>query len=144
LAKEVAMIARRAALLALGLALSLPLAGRPIRLARHPHYHDGKIVFSYRGDIWVVREDGSDPRRLTVHPAHDSHPRFSPDGKWIAFSSNRYGNDDVFVMPSGGGEPKRLTFHSAPDTVVGWSPDFHESPLLLRARQALSRHPESL
>ena len=117
------MIARRAALLAFGLALSLPLAARPIRLARHPDYHDGKIVFSYRGDLWIVREDGSDPRRLTVHPAHDSHPRFSPDGKWIAFSSNRYGNDDVFVMPSGGGEPKRLTFHSASDTVVGWSPD---------------------
>jgi tricorn protease len=98
-------------------------AARPIHLPRHPDYHAGKIVFSYRGDLWVVREDGSDPRRLTVHPAHDSHPRFSPDGKWIAFSSSRAGNDDVYVMPAGGGEAKQLTFHSAADTVVGWSRD---------------------
>jgi tricorn protease len=113
----------QAAFLALASLVAVPADARPVRLARHPDYHDGKIVFAYRGDIWVAKEDGTDPRRLTVHPAHDSHPRFSPDGKWIAFSSNRYGNDDVFVMPAIGGEPKRLTFHSAPDTVVGWSPD---------------------
>src|SRR5262249_7296120 len=50
-------------------------------------------------------------------------PRFSPDGNWIAFSSNRAGNYDVFVMPAAGGKPRQLTFHSANDTVVGWSPD---------------------
>ncbi len=113
----------RSTLLALAFALSVSAFGKPVRLARHPDYHGGRIVFAHRGDIWVVTEDGKEPRRLTVHPAHDSHPHFSPDGKWIAFSSNRYGNDDVFVMPAGGGEPKRLTLHSAPDTVVGWSPD---------------------
>src|SRR5207245_8000223 len=98
-------------------------AARPIHIPRHPDYHDGKIVFSYLGDLWLVREDGTDPRRLTVHTARDVHPRFSPDGRWIAFSSDRYGNLDVFVMPAEGGEPKQLTFHSAPDTVVGWSRD---------------------
>jgi tricorn protease len=94
-----------------------------VKLARHPDYHDGKIVFSYLGDLWLVNDDGANPRRLTVHPARDIHPRFSPDGKWIAFSSNRYGNYDVFVMPAAGGPAKRLTYHSANDTVVGWSPD---------------------
>src|SRR5713226_8382920 len=83
-----------------------------IKLARHPDYHSGKIVFSYLGNLWLVDEDGSNSRRLTVHRARDVHPRFSPDGKWIAFSSNRYGNYDVFVIPAEGGKAKQLTFHS--------------------------------
>ncbi len=94
-----------------------------VKLARHPDYHDGKIVFSYLGDLWLVNDDGANPRRLTDHRALDSFPRFSPDGKWIAFSSSRYGNMDVFVVPVEGGRAKRLTYHSAPDTVVGWSRD---------------------
>src|SRR6478752_6108499 len=93
------------------------------KLLRHPSYHNGKVAFSYLGDIWVANEDGSNPQRLTVHRARDIYPRFSPDGKWIAFSSNRYGNYDVFVMPAGGGAPKRLTWHTGNDEVVGWSRD---------------------
>jgi tricorn protease len=61
--------------------------------------------------------------RLTVHPAHDIRPRFSPDGKWIAFNSNREGNYDIFLMPAKGGRPKRLTYHSADDILGDWSPD---------------------
>jgi tricorn protease len=94
-----------------------------IKLARHPDYHNGKIVFSYRGDLWVVKDDGTQPQRLTSHRAASTHPRFSPDGQWIAFSSARYGNPDVFVMPAQGGAARRLTYHSAADTVVGWSRD---------------------
>jgi tricorn protease len=94
-----------------------------IKLARHPDYHDGKIVFSYRGDLWTVKEDGSQPQRLTAHRSPSLHPRFSPDGKWIAFSSPRYGNNDVFIIPAEGGEARRLTYHSAEDTVVGWTRD---------------------
>jgi tricorn protease len=105
------------------LLLAAAVSAAPIRLARHPDYHDGKIVFSWQGDLWVVAEDGSNPRRLTVHLARDRHPRFSPDGRFIAFSSDRYGNDDVFVIPASGGEARRLTFHSAGDTVAGWSRD---------------------
>ena len=96
---------------------------KPIAIPRHPDYHAGKIVFSYLGDIWMVNEDGSSPRRLTDNLAREVFPRFSPDGKWIAFSSNRYGNYDVFVMAAEGGEPKQLTYHSANDYVVGWSRD---------------------
>jgi len=98
---------------------------KTISIPRHPDFHDGKIVFSYLGDIWLANEDGSSPRRLTDNIARDVFPRFSPDGKWIAFSSNRYGNYDVFVIPASGGEPKQLTFNSANDTVVGWSRDSH-------------------
>lgn len=103
--------------------LAGPAAAGEIQLARHPDYHSGKIVFSYQGDLWLVNEDGTQPHRLTVHRALDGHPKFSPDGKWIAFSSSRYGNADVFVIPATGGTPRRLTYHSAGDTVVGWSRD---------------------
>src|SRR5690606_8759718 len=53
----------------------------------------------------------------------DTAPRFSPDGQWIAFSSDREGNMDVWVVPAEGGKPTRLTFHSSDDNVLGWSPD---------------------
>ncbi|HKF22639.1 MAG TPA: S41 family peptidase [Candidatus Angelobacter sp.] len=98
-------------------------AAAEVKLLRNPDYHNGKVAFSYLGDIWVANEDGSNPQRLTVHKARDVYPRFSPDGKWIAFSSNRYGNYDVFVISSAGGPAKQLTFHSAADIVVGWTPD---------------------
>jgi tricorn protease len=112
----------------LGLAiLILALAGTSwaasVRLARHPDYHAGKIAFSYLGDIWVANEDGSSVVRLTDNTGRDVYPRFSPDGRWIAFSSNRYGNYDVFVVPASGGAAKRLTYHTGSDEVVGWSRD---------------------
>jgi tricorn protease len=94
-----------------------------VKLLRQPSYHNGKVAFSYLGDIWVANEDGSNVQRITVHKARDVSPRFSPDGKWIAFSSNRYGNYDVFIVPAEGGPAKQLTFNAANDTVVGWSAD---------------------
>ena len=106
-------------------ALVAPVAARAgeARLVRYPHYHQGRIAFTYLADIWTAREDGTDVRRLTVHRARDVYPRFSPDGQWIAFSSEREGNLDVFVVAAGGGTPKQLTHHSSDDTVLGWSPD---------------------
>src|SRR5258705_3052028 len=97
--------------------------GREARLVRCPHYHAGHVVFSYLGDIWTADENGQNIQRLTVNKARDVYPRFSPDGKWIAFSSDREGNLDVYIIPSAGGTAKRLTSHSADDTVLGWTPD---------------------
>ncbi len=105
------------------LLLAAPAWSGEIKLARHPDYHNGQVVFSYAGDLWKTAEDGSHPIRLTAHRARSTNPRFSPDGKWIAFSSSRYGSTDVFVIPAAGGVAKRLTYHSAGDTVVGWSRD---------------------
>ncbi|MBX3279290.1 MAG: PD40 domain-containing protein [Acidobacteria bacterium] len=99
------------------------VAGSEARLVRYPHYHQGRIAFTYLGDIWTADESGANIRRLTVHRARDVYPRFSPDGRWIAFSSDRQGNHDVYVMPSEGGAARQLTFHSADDAVLGWSPD---------------------
>src|SRR5271154_3733178 len=99
------------------------LAQAQSKLLRHPTYSNGKVAFSYLGDIWIASEAGAGAMRLTDNAARDQYPRFSPDGNWIAFSSNREGNYDVFVVPSAGGEPRQLTFNSANDDVVGWTPD---------------------
>ena len=110
------------AILALLLAAATASAAQ-IRLARTPDYYAGKITFSYLGDIWVVNEDGSNPQRITINTAREVNPRFSPDGRWIAFSSNRYGNNDVFIVPVAGGAPRRLTYHTGNDEVVDWTVD---------------------
>jgi len=94
-----------------------------IKLARQPDYHDGKIAFTYMGDIWVANDSGANPIRITDNTARETMPRFSPDGRMIAFSSNRFGNNDVFVVPATGGTPKQLTFFSGGDDVVGWTRD---------------------
>ncbi len=81
------------------------------------------IVFSYRGDLWKVSSDGGVATPLTVSPADDLMPVWSPDGSKLAFASDRYGNLDVFVMPAAGGEATRLTFHSADDEPTSFTPD---------------------
>src|ERR1041385_4479248 len=96
---------------------------REARLVRYPSYSNGRIAFTYLGDIWTADENGQNVQRLTVNKARDAYPRFSPDGKWIAFSSDRNGNLDVFIMPANGGTAKQLTHHSADDVVLGWTPD---------------------
>jgi tricorn protease len=107
------------------LALLAPVgaAGREAKLVRYPHYHQGRVAFTYLADIWTADEGGQNLRRITVHKARDVYPRFSPDGRSIAFSSDRDGNLDVFIIPSEGGAARQLTFHSADDTVLGWTPD---------------------
>ncbi|HWN08875.1 MAG TPA: S41 family peptidase [Pyrinomonadaceae bacterium] len=97
--------------------------GREARLVRYPHYHNGRVVFSYLGDVWTADEGGQNIQRLTVNRARDVYARFSPDGKWIAFSSDRNGNLDVYLIPAEGGAAKQLTVHSSDDTVLGWRPD---------------------
>ena len=108
----------------LAVALFLPaLSQAQVKLLRHPTYSNGKVAFSYLGDLWIANENGSGVQRLTDNQARDVFPRFSPDGNWIAFSSNREGNYDVYVIPASGGKPRQLTFHSADDNVVNWTPD---------------------
>ena len=120
----------------LAVALLLPaLSQAQVKLLRHPTYSNGKVAFSYLGDLWIANENGTGVQRLTDNQARDVFPRFSPDGNWIAFSSNREGNYDVYVIPATGGKPRQLTFHSADDNVVNWTPGRQEHHLHLRARQ---------
>ena len=113
-----------AALLLGGTALHAQAAPEPIKFARLAGIaNDGRVAFTYQDDIWVVDADGQNPRRITAHIARDFSPRFSPDGKWLAFTSARNGNNDVYIVPSIGGEPKQLTWFVGNDEALYWTPD---------------------
>lgn len=94
-----------------------------IRLMRNPDVADGKIVFCYQGDLWLVEQSGGRAMRLTVHYGDEVYPKFSPDGKWIAFTGNYFGGTNVFIISVDGGQPKQLTYHPSGDRVQGWTPD---------------------
>ncbi len=79
------------------------------------------IAFSYQGDIWTVAVAGGKAYRLTIHQAYESNPKWSPDGKKIAFSSNRFGQNDIFIVNANGGLPERITYHSAGNVLTDWS-----------------------
>jgi tricorn protease len=121
---------RRSPLLALSLLAPSFVSAQgtdPIKFARYAHVaNDGTIAFTWQDDIWVADKDGGNPRRLTAHVARDFMPRFSPDGKSIAFTSNRMGNNDIYVVPVSGGEPRQLTWFSADDQALYWTPDGRE------------------
>lgn len=116
----------RAALAALAIPLSSQAQAppEPVRFARYAHVaNDGTLAFTWQDDIWVADQNGGNPRRLTAHVARDFMPRFSPDGQWIAFTSNRLGNNDIYVVPVSGGEPKQLTWFTGDDQALNWTPD---------------------
>ena len=71
-----------------------------------------QIVFTYKGDLFLVSSSGGKATQLTFHEAHDFKPVWSKDGSQIAFASDRYGNFDIFIMSAAGGEATRLTYHS--------------------------------
>jgi len=91
-------------------------------LLQEPTMSKSTIVFVYGGYLWSVPREGGEARQLTTG-GHESHPAFSPDGKWLAFTGFYDGNADVYVMPADGGAPKRLTWHPGTDVVDGWTPD---------------------
>lgn len=85
---------------------------------------DGQtLAFAWAGDIWTVAAGGGQARRLTVHPANESDPVFSPDGQWLAFASDRGGAANVYVTDRNGREFRRLTYCERPETPTAWSPD---------------------
>lgn len=100
---------------------------QPVKFLRYAAIaNNGTIAFTYGDDIWIANPDGTGARRLTANVARDYQPRFSPDGRTIAFTSDRNGNNDVFIIPVEGGEPKQLTYMSGSDEAVSWTPDGKE------------------
>jgi tricorn protease len=73
------------------------------RLLRFPDIYQDKIVFVYAGDLWLASSAGGVARRITAHAGRELFPKFSPDGKWIAFTGQYDGNFNVYVMPAEGG-----------------------------------------
>jgi tricorn protease len=116
------------------LALMAPVSAQT-KLLRFPDIHDSRIVFTYGGDLWLVNAAGGTATRLTAHPGVELFAKFSPDGKWLAFTGQYDGDEQVYVMPADGGEPKQLTFYPAhgplpprwgyDNQVYGWSNDGH-------------------
>ncbi|WP_394974227.1 S41 family peptidase [uncultured Croceitalea sp.] len=81
------------------------------------------IVFSYDGDLWKVNASGGLATRITAMNGEETLPRISPDGKWLAFSSNTLGNRNIYTMPMSGGSIQQVTFNDKSDEVDSWSWD---------------------
>src|SRR5262249_40657777 len=105
------------------------------RLLRFPAINGKQLVFTYAGDLYTVSSSGGVARRLTNHEGFEMFPRFSPDGKWIAFTGQYDGNTEVYLIPAEGGTPKRLTYTATlnrddvsdrmgpNNIVIGWKND---------------------
>ncbi|HEY9421391.1 MAG TPA: protease, partial [Thermoanaerobaculia bacterium] len=89
---------------------------------RFPALHDDTVVFCAEGDLWRVDRQGGIATRLTTHPAEETHPAISPDGRTLAFSARYEGPAEVYTMPVDGGLPVRRTWEGESARVVGWTP----------------------
>ena len=108
------------------LSILFPLTGSArenARLLRQPTMSQRHVAFAHAGDLWIADRSGGEARRLTSTAAVESDPHFSPDGNWIAFSSNRSGVTAVYVLSIAGGSPKQLTWYPASASARGWTPD---------------------
>jgi len=113
------------------------------RLLRFPDLHGDQVVFTHGGDLWRAPLAGGTAVRLTSARGVELFGKFSPDGKWIAFTGQLDGDEQVYIVPTEGGEPRQLTFYPArgplPDRwgydnqVYGWAPD--GSAVLFRSLQ---------
>lgn len=105
----------------------------PTKLLRFPDIHGDQVAFTYAGDLWLAPTTGGTARRLTTHPGLEVFAKFSPDGRWIAFTGQYDGDEQVYVVPAVGGIPQQLTFYPAPgplpprwgfdNQVYGWNTD---------------------
>ncbi|MEP6764417.1 MAG: protease, partial [Gemmatimonadaceae bacterium] len=114
---------RQCALVALLACIPHLARAQGTRLLREPTVSATQIAFTYGGDLWAVARSGGEARRITSTAAVESDPRFSPDGKWIAFTSNRSGGPAVYVVSADGGDPRRLTWSPAGEQARGWTRD---------------------
>ena len=93
------------------------------KLMRYADVSDRQIAFVYGGDIWIMPKAGGTALQITRSPGEESWPKFSPDGRFLAYSASYHGNQDVYVMPVTGGVPTRVTYNSFDDRLVDWHPD---------------------
>jgi tricorn protease len=122
-------------MLAAAVLVCLSLASRAAgtKLLRFPNVWHDRIVFTYAGDLWTVGTGGGTAARLTSNPGLELFGKFSPNGRFIAFTGQYGGDEQVYVIPADGGAPKQLTFYPAAgpladrwgydNQVYGWTPD---------------------
>jgi tricorn protease len=122
------------ALVAATVVTSSALALEECRLLRQPDIQGDRIVFVYAGDLWTVARTGGAATRLTSAAGSEAFPKFSPDGRTVAFTGEYDGNVDAFTIPAAGGEPVRLTWHPGSDQVTEWYPD--GASILIRSSRA--------
>ena len=96
---------------------------RDTRMLSMPAVYGDRLAFQYDNDLWLAPRAGGSARRLTQSPGIERWTRFSPDGKWLAFSADYGDNQDVYIMPAEGGEVRRLTWQPGADNVRGFTPD---------------------
>lgn len=92
-------------------------------MMRYPDVSAESIVFSYADDLWLVAREGGIAVPLASPPGNESFPRFSPDGRTVAFIGNYDGGRDIYTVPVGGGVPVRVTHHPAGEILCNWTPD---------------------
>src|ERR1700741_1119313 len=97
---------------------ALPSLGDP---GVSPDGHE--IAFVSGGDIWTVAAAGGEAHLLVTHPATESRPLYSPDGRRLAFGSTRTGNGDIYILTIDSGDLQRLTFDDSNDQLDAWSED---------------------
>ena len=106
------------------LSVAAMISAQPLWMRYPAISPDGQsIVFTYKGNIYKVPSSGGKALPLTVGDAYDFKPVWSPDGKMVAFASNRFGNFDIYVISADGGNAKRLTFYSGNEVPNSFSPD---------------------
>jgi len=89
---------------------------------RFPTTRGDRFVFTAEGDLWSASLTGGKATRLTTHPAEESRPALSLDGRRVAFSAAYEGPQEAYIMPTEGGLPQRLSFEGGPVQVLGWTP----------------------
>ena len=120
------------------LAMVTVCGAEPKLLFQKPTLSATEIAFVYAGDLWIVGRDGGAAKRLTAGAGVETMPRFSPDGKEIAFTGEYDGNVDVYVVAATGGVPRRLTWHPSRDETAGWTAD-GKSILFASSRSSYAR-----